>query len=100
MEGGVKEIIGVTCIDLNIIVEISTLRDMSCWNDFWNELVTETESCTAIDLTQSELEDLRSAIAPDSVCGELHQGMPKFATAGLVTPTALALVVACVSLYP
>jgi len=74
--GPVKELLGVTCIDLNIIVEISTLRDMSCWDAFWADVVSETEACATVSLTQSELETLRGAVSSDSVCGNMHRDPP------------------------
>jgi hypothetical protein len=66
--GQVRELLGATCIDLNIIVPISTLQTMDCWGDFWTLVTTETRKCTPYTLTEIELEDLRAAIAPEAVC--------------------------------
>ena len=66
--GQVRELLGATCIDLNIIVPISTLRTMDCWGDFWTRVTTETRTCTPYTLTESELETLRATIAPEAVC--------------------------------
>merc|ERR1711871_1236435 len=66
--GQVRELLGATCIDLNIIVPISTLRTMDCWGDFWTQVTNETTTCTPYSLTESELEDLRAAITPEAVC--------------------------------
>ena len=93
-QGPIKELLGVTCIDLNIIVEISTLRAMSCWDDFWADVVSETEACATVSLTQSELETLRGAISSDSVCGSLHMDKASGvlrARAGLLSAVAVAV---------
>ena len=66
--GQVRELLGATCIDLNIIVPIRTLRTMDCWSDFWTQVTTETRTCTPYTLTENELEVLRTAIAPEAVC--------------------------------
>ena len=97
-QGPIKELLGVTCIDLNIIVEISTLRAMSCWDDFWADVVSETEACATVSLTQSELETLRGTVSSDSVCGSLHidkagdkaSGVLR-ARAGLLSAVAVAV---------
>ena len=67
--GQVRELLGAMCIDLNIIVPIETLRTMDCWSAFWNQVTTETQTCTPYSLTEAELERLRAAIAPEAVCG-------------------------------
>ena len=71
--GQVRELLGATCIDLNVIVPISTLRSMECWTDFWGEVVNETQTCTPTTLTEAELESLRVS----RTCGCLETYVPR-----------------------
>ena len=71
--GQVRELLGATCIDLNVIVPISTLRSMECWTDFWGEVVNETQTCTRTTLTEAELESLRVS----RTCGCLETYVPR-----------------------
>ena len=49
---------------------------MSCWDAFWADVVSETEACATVSLTQSELETLRGAVSSDSVCGNMNLDPP------------------------
>ena len=56
-------------MDLNVIVDIATLRNMDCWDNFWAQVIAGTETCATISLTEPELQTLRRQIAPEAVCG-------------------------------
>ena len=36
--GTIDELLGATCVELNVIVEIATLRNMDCWDCFWGQV--------------------------------------------------------------
>ena len=68
---------------------------MSCWDDFWADVVSETEACATVDLTEHELETLRYHISPQSTCDE--DFLPQQSGAGALS-ASVALAAAAVVL--
>ena len=63
-------LIGVTCMDVNMIVDIDTLKAQSSWNKFAARVVSDTTKCTPVNLAYPGLEELRRRVDPsNSMCG-------------------------------
>eukprot|EP00927_Polykrikos_kofoidii_P059598 TRINITY_DN54744_c0_g1_i1.p1 TRINITY_DN54744_c0_g1~~TRINITY_DN54744_c0_g1_i1.p1 ORF type:complete len:1022 (+),score=121.94 TRINITY_DN54744_c0_g1_i1:51-3116(+) len=65
---GRSELFGVSCIDINIIREIETLKSTAGWDTFICSLSDRSKLCRTIDLTECHREALRAEVGPESVC--------------------------------
>ena len=83
--GTIDELLGATCVELNVIVEIVRLRNMDCCDSFWNQVVAGTEACATISLTEDELQTLRcvprnsfnKCSSQGSYCNAKHLNRPE-----------------------
>eukprot|EP00913_Durusdinium_trenchii_P032996 g30891.t1 len=65
---GVRGLLGVSCFDLNVMVDPETLKSESYWDDFVCKVSDLTKQCRQLDLNDCTLERLRRAVGPESTC--------------------------------
>ena len=64
----VPHLLGVGCIDMNLIVDINVIQARDDWGDFEARINSEMSACPRITLTELQLETLRVNVGPESVC--------------------------------
>ena len=77
----VPKLIGVSCVDMNLVVDLTTLRARSGWNDsldsdgepisrgFWSTVQSEMTACPRLSVSESQMETLRFEAGGESaVC--------------------------------
>ena len=62
-------LLGVACIDMNLIVALDTVRARSDWADFDARVKRERAACPRVTLTYAQLETLRRGVSEAAVCG-------------------------------
>ena len=62
-------LLGVACIDMNLIVALDTVRDRPDWADFDARVKRERAACPRVTLTYAQLETLRRGVSEAAVCG-------------------------------
>ena len=62
-------LLGVGCIDMNLIVALDTVRARSDWADFDARVKRERAACPRVTLTEAQLETLRRGVSEAAVCG-------------------------------
>ena len=62
-------LLGVSCIDMNLIVALDTVRARSDWADFDARVKRERAACPRVTLTYAQLETLRRGVSEAAVCG-------------------------------
>ncbi|CAJ1441526.1 unnamed protein product [Effrenium voratum] len=61
-------LLGVTCFDLNVMVNPSVLRSQSYWPDFLCKISDMTKQCRQLDINDCRLEKLRREYSEASSC--------------------------------
>ena len=64
----VPHLLGVGCIDMNLIVDINVIQARDDWGDFEARINSEMSACPRITLTELQLETLRVNVGAESVC--------------------------------
>ena len=62
-------LLGVGCIDMNLIVALDTVRARADWADFDARVTRERAACPRVKLTEPQLETLRRSVSEAAVCG-------------------------------
>ena len=62
-------LLGVGCIDMNLIVALDTVRARADWADFEARVTRERAACPRVELTEPQLETLRRSVSEAAVCG-------------------------------
>ena len=63
-------LLGVGCIDMNLIVALDTVRARADWADFDARVTRERAACPRVKLTEPQLETLRRSVSEAAVCGD------------------------------
>ena len=61
-------LLGVTCLDLNMIVDPGTIQSESYWDDISCKVSDFTKTCQQLDTSDCRLQRLRAAVGTESVC--------------------------------
>ena len=61
-------LLGVACIDMNLIVALDTVRARSDWADFDARVKRERAACPRVKLTEAQLQTLRRGVSEAAVC--------------------------------
>ena len=64
-------LLGVACIDMNLVVALETVRARDDWNDFDARVTSERAACPRVTLTEPQLETLRRSVSEAAVCGSV-----------------------------
>eukprot|EP00931_Biecheleriopsis_adriatica_P093204 TRINITY_DN6694_c0_g1_i1.p1 TRINITY_DN6694_c0_g1~~TRINITY_DN6694_c0_g1_i1.p1 ORF type:complete len:747 (-),score=132.23 TRINITY_DN6694_c0_g1_i1:68-2308(-) len=62
------ELLGVTCMDLNVMADPKEMRKESTWSDFACRVSDMTKMCRATTLTDCHKEKIRKKYSDESVC--------------------------------
>jgi uncharacterized protein YegL len=69
----VPKLIGVGCIDMNLVVDLPTLESHAGYNDFWAKVQSDMKACPRNTLTEAQMETLRNASGGhSSMCNSVH----------------------------
>ena len=69
----VPKLIGVGCVDMNLVVNLTTLESHPGYNDFWAEVKNDMKACPLNTLTEAQMETLRFEAGGDSSkCNSVH----------------------------
>ena len=69
----VPKLIGVGCVDMNLVVDLPTLESHAGYNDFWTEVQSDMKACPLNTLTEAQMETLRfEAGGESSMCNSVH----------------------------
>eukprot|EP00435_Cladocopium_sp_Y103_P024528 s4354_g6.t1 len=68
---GEQELLGVGCIDLNVMADLEKMKSESYWEDFVCKLSDLSKQCHHLDLSECRLEKLRRAVGPESSCADM-----------------------------
>ena len=85
-------LLGVGCIDMNLIVALDTVRARADWADFDARVTRERAACPRVELTEPQLETLRRSVSEAAVCDEAPSSQES--TAGAVAGGVLGGLVA------
>ena len=87
----VPKLIGVGCVDMNLVVDLPTLESHPGYNDFWAEVQSDMKACPLNSLTESQMETLRAEAGGASArCSTPPPTWPDHCTCQAVTPDAWA----------
>ena len=62
-------LLGVACIDMNLVVEPDTVRARADWPAFDARVTSERAACPRVTVTEPQLETLRRSVSEAAVCG-------------------------------
>ena len=75
-DGRVPKLIGVGCVDMNLVVDLPTLRDHPEYDEFWTDVESDMKSCPMVTLTEAQMQTLRAEAGGDSaMCGATEGDM-------------------------
>eukprot|EP00746_Dinoflagellata_sp_MGD_P145677 gnl/MRDRNA2_/MRDRNA2_78262_c0_seq1.p1 gnl/MRDRNA2_/MRDRNA2_78262_c0~~gnl/MRDRNA2_/MRDRNA2_78262_c0_seq1.p1 ORF type:complete len:972 (+),score=136.46 gnl/MRDRNA2_/MRDRNA2_78262_c0_seq1:94-3009(+) len=63
-----RQLIGVSCIDINLLVELDTFKASAGYDAFASQVVEDQKYCAPFRLTQLDLQLLRGAVSPSAMC--------------------------------
>eukprot|EP00930_Biecheleria_cincta_P045442 TRINITY_DN31311_c0_g1_i1.p1 TRINITY_DN31311_c0_g1~~TRINITY_DN31311_c0_g1_i1.p1 ORF type:complete len:804 (-),score=93.04 TRINITY_DN31311_c0_g1_i1:17-2359(-) len=63
-----SQLLGVTCMDINVIADPSSLKGQAGWSDFTCKMSDMTKQCRPMYLSECHLEKMRQAYSSESVC--------------------------------
>ncbi|CAJ1441525.1 unnamed protein product [Effrenium voratum] len=66
--GDENRLLGVSCFDLNVMVDIEDMKTKTYWRDFVCKLSDLTKQCLQLDTNDCRLEKLRRSYSQESVC--------------------------------
>lgn len=66
--GPIPELVGVSCMDLNVIVSLETLYQKPKYKEMWEAMEKLTKECPKIKYAASTLQQLRLRVSERSVC--------------------------------
>jgi len=61
--------VGVSCMDLNMIESIDTMKNLSGWRELSCKMSDISKTCRPLELTGCHIEKLRAQVSSESVCG-------------------------------
>ena len=64
-------LLGVACIDMNLVVAPDTIRARADWPAFDARVKSERAACPRVTLTEPQLETLRRSVSEAAVCGSV-----------------------------
>ena len=67
-DGKVPELLGVSCIDLNMLVPLNVIQAHSDWSSFEARILLDRKSCPEVKLSHPQMQTLRAAVSADAVC--------------------------------
>jgi len=67
-------LLGVACIDMNLIVDLNTVRARPDWPTFDARVKSERTACPRVTLTEPQLETLRKDVSAAAVCSSTVGG--------------------------
>lgn len=65
---GEQGLLGVSCLDLNLMIDMSTIKSADYFSNFVCKLSDLTKQCRQLDMNDCRLEKLRRAVDPQSSC--------------------------------
>jgi len=65
----VPTLLGVGCIDMNLVVALDTVRARDDWPAFDARVKSERAACPRVTVTEPQLETLRRSVSEAAVCG-------------------------------
>jgi len=73
-QAGQRSMLGVSCLDVNLISDISEAKKQAGWNHFVCQASDISKTCRSVDLSECHLQKIRAAYSPESVCpGPTHE---------------------------
>jgi len=63
-----RSLLGVSCLDVDLIEKVSDLQQQSGWNHFVCQASDMTKQCRTLDLSECNLQKIRMKVGLDSVC--------------------------------
>lgn len=63
-----KELLGVICMDINVIVDLPKLRSANGWEEFVVGYEAATTTCQKTTITDAHIEKFRNAISDTNKC--------------------------------
>ena len=70
------KLIGVSCVDMNLVVDLPTLRNTVGYADFWSLVQSEMAACPRNSLTERQMETLRAEVGASTVCDSSYSEPP------------------------
>ena len=70
------KLIGVSCVDMNLVVDLPTLRNTVGYADFWSLVQSEMTACPLNSLTERQMETLRAEVGASTVCDSSYSEPP------------------------
>jgi len=67
-DGRVPTLIGVSCVDINLVVPLDVLEAHPEWSEFSAQVEAEMSSCSRVSVTEAQMETLRQQAGSDAVC--------------------------------
>ena len=71
----VPKLIGVGCVDMNLVVDLPTLEAHPEYSAFWSLVQSEMSACPRLTLTEDQMETIRANTGSDSVCDAARVSM-------------------------
>merc|ERR1740117_2448708 len=68
--GSGRELYGVVCVDLNMIINLGEFRDKPGYEATWAEMRRAAQSCSVISVSEEMLQDIRTRGTPGGGCRE------------------------------
>ena len=66
----IPELIGVACVDINLMVSLGTIRARDDYPDFEARVEEEKAACPRTTITELQLDTLRARVSSAAVCGD------------------------------
>eukprot|EP01052_Picozoa_sp_SAG31_P014622 SAG31_NODE_916_length_11047_cov_3.507033_4_plen_235_part_00 len=67
-DGRIAELLGVSCIDLNMLVSLETIQARSDWSTFADRVNRERALCPISGLNDAQMETIRAAVSWQAKC--------------------------------
>ena len=83
-DGKVPELLGVSCIDLNMLVPLNVIQAHSDWSSFEARILLDRKSCPEVKLSHPQMETLRAAVSADAVCSPPEDDLSEEAAAFII----------------
>jgi uncharacterized protein YegL len=62
------KLLGVGCIDMNLVVSMNVLEGRTDYTDFQTEMERQSKLCPRATVTEAQLDTLREAVSIDAIC--------------------------------
>ena len=67
-DGEVASLLGVTCLDLNLLVDLNIMKNRSDWASFESRIQLDQRRCPSRSLSYAQYESLRARVAQYAMC--------------------------------